>query len=299
MTTEASKQVGFDVRYVESLLLDESNIKSQDHAAGLELLRKYSSIPEHQLVSHVVKVVSLLLACLLRFLVCSLSDHPIYPEILMRLAQEASMVDLGCCFAQDIRKLAYDGAPTRNCTAVDLEPRFFSIAEDLFKDSRKLDASFAGADLLNADEKLWRELEGKIDIVHASSLFHLFGLERQRQIAHLISRIVKPVPGSLVVGLQLAAKEKAEHIPIVNDQEPSFCHSLESMQLMWDDAAQDIGSNTDKTLRWQVGLTPRDIPGNHRVGLLSDDRLREVQWFARLIDSAGEWQKAAGFQTLV
>ncbi|KAI4259831.1 MAG: hypothetical protein L6R42_004370, partial [Xanthoria sp. 1 TBL-2021] len=56
MPLESSKQVGFDARYVEALLLDESNIKSPDYTAGLELLRKYSGIPEDQLVSHVAEI---------------------------------------------------------------------------------------------------------------------------------------------------------------------------------------------------------------------------------------------------
>lgn len=223
---------------------------------------------------------------LLRFLVCSLSEHPVYPDILARLAQDAKLVDLGCCFAQDIRKLAYDGAPTRNCTAIDLEPRFFSISEDLFQDRGRLEASFVGADIFDVDEKLWTELEGNVDIVHASSLFHLFGLERQRRIACLISRIVKPAPGSLVVGLQLAAKEKADHIPIFNYQEPSFAHSLESMQAMWNDTVKDIESTAGSLLRWEVDLTPRDVPKSHRIGFLSDKRLTEVLWVAKLVDGA-------------
>ena len=53
-----SKQVDFDSRYVESLLLDESNIQSQDYAAGRELLRVYSKIPEQELASHVAEIVS-------------------------------------------------------------------------------------------------------------------------------------------------------------------------------------------------------------------------------------------------
>ncbi|KAL8969997.1 MAG: hypothetical protein Q9183_001725 [Haloplaca sp. 2 TL-2023] len=294
MAVESSKQVSFDERYVEKLLLDESNIKSRDYSAGLELLRKYSGIPEDQLVSHVAETQRRAYAIcpypcigLLRFLVCSLSEHPLYPDILVRLAQNANMLDLGCCFAQDIRKLAYDGAPTGNCTAVDLEPGFFSISEHLFQDRGRLGASFVGADIFDADEKLWAALEGKMDIVHASSLFHLFGLEKQRRIACLISKIVKPAPGSLVVGLQLGAKEKGEHIPVVNDQEPSFCHSLESMQAMWDDAVKEMGTMAGSVPRWQIDLTPRDVPESHRIGLLIDERLTEVLWTAKLVEGKG------------
>ncbi|KAL9600823.1 MAG: hypothetical protein Q9219_002961, partial [cf. Caloplaca sp. 3 TL-2023] len=95
---------------------------------------------------------------LLRFLVCSLSQHPLYPDIVERLAQNANYLDLGCCFAQDIRKLAYDGAPTRNCMGIDLEPRFFAVSEDLFKDRGRLQASLLGADILKDCGQGWREV---------------------------------------------------------------------------------------------------------------------------------------------
>lgn len=54
-----SKQVNFDLRYVESLLIDESNIQSSVYAAGRELLQNYSKIPENEIASHVVDVVCL------------------------------------------------------------------------------------------------------------------------------------------------------------------------------------------------------------------------------------------------
>ena len=55
--TEDSNQVNFDPRYVVSLLLDESNIQSRDYAAGRELLRKYSKIPEDEIAAHAANIV--------------------------------------------------------------------------------------------------------------------------------------------------------------------------------------------------------------------------------------------------
>ena len=58
MSDQKKEQVAFDARYVESLLLDESNITSRDYAAGLDLLRNYSKIPEEQISSHVAEIVN-------------------------------------------------------------------------------------------------------------------------------------------------------------------------------------------------------------------------------------------------
>ncbi len=51
------QQVAFDARYVESLLLDKSNITARDYAGGLDLLRNYSKIPEEEITSHVADIV--------------------------------------------------------------------------------------------------------------------------------------------------------------------------------------------------------------------------------------------------
>lgn len=58
MSDPKKDQVAFDARYVESLLLDESNIASRDYATGLDLLRNYSNIPEEQITSHVAEIVN-------------------------------------------------------------------------------------------------------------------------------------------------------------------------------------------------------------------------------------------------
>lgn len=83
-------------------------------------------------------------------------------------------MDLGCCFAQDIRKLAYDWAPTRNRTAIDSERRFFRVAGDSFRDGGRLEAGFVGADTFDAVEVVWREFGGRwISCLHLVIFIYL------------------------------------------------------------------------------------------------------------------------------
>lgn len=218
---------------------------------------------------------------LLRFLICSLSNHLLYPTILSRIKEGNSYLDIGCCFGQDIRKLAYDGAPTNRCVAVDLEPRFFPLSEALFLDSGRLSARFVSADVFDTHDAIWAELQGTMDIVHASSFFHLFGLPKQRLIAAAICRLVRPVPGSVALGLQLAAAGEAEDIPILNEEQPTYCHSPATMQSLWDDAA--IVSGLDRRgLKWKVDVTKEEKPKQMRVGLLSNPKLVDTFWVATL-----------------
>lgn len=50
------------------------------------------------------------------FLQLNMSLSPAYDEVLSRLKNEQRLLDLGCCFGQDIRKLVHDGVPSENRT---------------------------------------------------------------------------------------------------------------------------------------------------------------------------------------
>lgn len=215
-------------------------------------------------------------------MICSLSEQEIYPEVIHRIRAGASYLDVGCCFAQDIRRLSFDGAPTDKCTGVDLEARFIGLSEELFLDKGKLSARMAAADIFEEDSTFWMSLHGQFDIVHASSFFHLFGLPKQRCIARAIAKLVKSKPGSTVLGLQLAAAGEAEDIPVVNEQEPTYCHSLASMQDLWISAGREIGFEA-QGLTWDVKIMDRIMPQAMKVGLLANPKLKEISWVARIV----------------
>ena len=50
------------------------------------------------------------------FLQLYMSQNPVYGEVLYRLKKGERLLDLGCCFGQDIRKLVHDGVPSENRT---------------------------------------------------------------------------------------------------------------------------------------------------------------------------------------
>ena len=140
-----------------------------------------------------------------RFLGLSISQQPAYPNILSLLKEPQSqrtLLDLGCCFAQDIRKLAYDGVPTENLYACDLEQEFLDLGYDLFRDKSTMKAHFFTANAIGEDAEL-DKLQGKIDFVYAASFLHLFAWDDQLEICKRIIKTLKPKKGSLVFGRQL------------------------------------------------------------------------------------------------
>src|ERR1700710_2957748 len=119
----------------------------------------------------------------MRFLNFSLATMPSYEEILARLTNVAAptrLLDVGCCLAQDLRRMVADGAPTEKLVGLDLEPRFLRLSYDLFADSESYKGQIVAGDILDesADGPV-ALLGGTIDIAHAASFLHLFDLEGQ------------------------------------------------------------------------------------------------------------------------
>ena len=100
--------------------------------------------------------------------------------MLARLQGGASLLYLGCCLAQDIRRFSYDGRSTENCVGIDLEGRFSPLGEELFLDEDRISAPFFSCSIFAPDDPLWTGLPGAFDIVHASSFFRLSCLEKQK-----------------------------------------------------------------------------------------------------------------------
>lgn len=70
-----------------------------------------------------------------------MSFHHSHPPILSLLKASQSqytLLDRGCCFAQDVRKLVDDGARPQNLYACDLKGEFLDVGYDLFKDKETI-----------------------------------------------------------------------------------------------------------------------------------------------------------------
>lgn len=116
---------------------------------------------------------------------------------------------MGCCFGQEIRRLAADGAPSENLYGSDLRPEFFELGYEFFRDRDTLKSKFIAADIFDPNSAL-KELDGKIDILYAGSFLHLFGYEQQLEVSIRIAKLLKEKPGSLLVGRQVGNVEAGE-----------------------------------------------------------------------------------------
>lgn len=127
---------------------------------------------------------------------------PWYKDVLDHLEAGSCILDIGCCFGQDLRFLAADGAPTTNMYATDIVPDFWQLSYDLFRDKGSFGARFITADILDPVSPL-SHIETKIDIFLVNQVFHL--LNRARQLAMAKNIVALSQPNSWIVGWQIGS----------------------------------------------------------------------------------------------
>lgn len=176
---------------------------------------------------------------------------PSYQNIISRLKSGASILDLGCCVAQDLRKLAHDGAPSTNMYGADLHGKFLSLGYDLFLDKHTLGAKFIEADVFDLDGPL-KDLEGRMDIIQIGLFLHIFDLEGQIKACERIVKLGRAVKGTLIVGQQTGKQVAGNQ---ARGKGVAFKHNMESFKDMW----RVVGERTGT--RWEVRATLDDRLG--------------------------------------
>jgi SAM-dependent methyltransferase len=175
------------------------------------------------------------------FLNFTIGEGPAYQEVLTRIKNGGQFLDLGCCMGQDVRKLVHDGAPSENTYASDLKKNFWDSGYDMFLDKSTLQTTFMEADIFDADSQL-KQVEGKMDIVNAASFFHLFDWDDQVKAAKRTVQLLKPVPGSLIIGRQGAKANFAGSEAHVQKEKTAFWHNVESWKKLWEHVGQETGT---------------------------------------------------------
>jgi hypothetical protein len=178
------------------------------------------------------------------FLTLNIPELPVYDEIVQRLRGGEKLLDLGCCFAQELRRLVCDGAPSENLYGADLHDGFFTVGYRLFNDKTKLKSRLMAADIFDPNSKL-RQLDGQMDIIHAGSFYHLFSWDQQVQAVKRTVEHLKQCPGSMVVGRHAGDTEPGEKAR-PGKLGSRYRHNAETWAELW----RQVGRETGTT--WQV-----------------------------------------------
>jgi hypothetical protein len=134
------------------------------------------------------------------------------------------MLDIGCCFAQDLRKLLFNGAIGEQLVGVELKPEFVSLGFDLFKDRETYPGRFIARD--SFDTTVSSTLEGQSDIVHAASFLHLFGWEDQIRATVRLVAFLKDKSGTMVLGRHVGSETPREYPHQTKEPGVTFLHDV-------------------------------------------------------------------------
>ncbi|KAL2059602.1 hypothetical protein ABVK25_000895 [Lepraria finkii] len=71
-----------------------------------------------------------------RFLSLNLRSHLLYHLLLSHLqTKNSKILDIGCCFGQDIRQLVIDRVPAENIYGIDVELKFIDLVESWIEET--------------------------------------------------------------------------------------------------------------------------------------------------------------------
>jgi ubiquinone/menaquinone biosynthesis C-methylase UbiE len=179
-----------------------------------------------------------------------------YSIALERIINNDNVLDLGCCFGQELRQLAADGAPTNNMYASDLHSELWEIGYDLYRDRDTMKAQFIQADILDENSRL-NDLTRKIDVFIICQLLHLFSWEDQIKACKTMVKMSKP--GSIIIGYQLGQTDFQSH----KTPWGMMCfHNAKTFRQMWGLVAEETNTSWDVEIEeahlrdW--GMEPED-----------------------------------------
>ncbi|OSC97446.1 hypothetical protein PYCCODRAFT_1377204 [Trametes coccinea BRFM310] len=197
------------------------------------------------------------------FVKLKISRLPYYERLmsLVKSDPNALLLDIGCCFGNDVRKVIADGYPAENIIASDLRPEFWNLGHKLFKsDPGTFPVTFLPGDVLDTTfigtaspvygapctqrpdlrglHKL-APLTGHLRAIHASDFFHLFTEANQAAVARALGALLSPARGSMIFGTHVARPNKGLRTE-ASPPAPGylgnrmFCHDAQSWTELWD-----------------------------------------------------------------
>ncbi|KAL8649582.1 MAG: hypothetical protein Q9210_004313 [Variospora velana] len=191
--------------------------------------------------------------------------------VLPRLKAGHTLLDIGACLGQDLRKCIFDGAPATNLYASDLFPEYEELAYDLWRDQDKLPSGHFFADDILADNAsftsgpLMTHLgPASVDITTITMFLHLFNYENQLKVATRILRLLSHRPGSMILGSQAGSIDFGEqalqppfHRGEAGVKRTVFRHNPESFERLWREAGQ---ATVETVIRFVVEEKGGSVP---------------------------------------
>ena len=144
-----------------------------------------------------------------------------------------------------------DGVPVDRVFGADLFEEYEAIGHQLFRDEARFANRYIVADLFDDSvDGLLVKSKGTWDIVNIIMFLHIWDLDMQTAACKRIVKLLRPVPGSMIIGAQTGCTQPGElHLKpphVAEGQERSiYRHNLETFKDMWKEVGKDEGVRLD------------------------------------------------------
>lgn len=182
-----------------------------------------------------------------------MSRHERYPSILAAVKGGTRFLDVGCCFAQDIRKLVYDGAPAENLWGLEVQEEFITLAHDFFHDGQgRHRGHFVAADLLDRANPELAAAQGTFGIIQLGMILHTWDRQGQLNACRRVIELLSSEPGSLIIGQSVGHLDGVESPG--RGGKFIFKQNAETFRSMWEELSRETGTSWHVQTRLDDGL---------------------------------------------
>ena len=200
---------------------------------------------------------------------------PEYPQILSRLKDGDTFLDVGCGLGQELRGLAAEGVPARRLFGIDYEAQMLESGFELFRDEETFKSQVKKVDILGSDSD-YSAFEKQVDIANCAYFLMLFDYDDQVVAAKRVVSFLRPKKGSMIVGRQMGVKGQ----PLQTDGmvgKKTYWHTEESLRKFWTDLAGQLG------VEWaSLDVSERSFPEDWEMGKRAGDGWIQLRFTIQL-----------------
>ena len=170
---------------------------------------------------------------------------------------KVKVMDLGCCFGQETRKLIVDGIPPEMIWAVDVIDGYWTAGKELFNDQEDskhriehVHTVFADPCAADVDGDISRVLTADFDCVILMYVFHVLSLHQSEMLVQRMNLMLRK--GGLVMGTCVGSTKAQEWQLTPDGKSARFLHSIGSLsELFMRCGFEDV---VVKERDWEEGL---------------------------------------------
>eukprot|EP01112_Ceratiomyxa_fruticulosa_P002501 TRINITY_DN1260_c3_g2_i1.p1 TRINITY_DN1260_c3_g2~~TRINITY_DN1260_c3_g2_i1.p1 ORF type:complete len:223 (+),score=21.32 TRINITY_DN1260_c3_g2_i1:131-799(+) len=171
----------------------------------------------------------------LRFLTPRIDNHHFYQTLTKDIhdGKEIKVLDVGCAFGQDTRKLIVDGLAHSNIYSIDIVSSYWELGRKLFMDPESFSSNFMIGNVADPSFNSNQQLTEKFDYIYAGAVLHVLSKEDVEVFLQNIFILLKK--GGFFFGHSVGSVEPRLWIQVPNNPNKlRFLHSSASLKELFE-----------------------------------------------------------------